>query len=227
MRRSNRWAIGLVAVCVVSAFAGCWSSAAPEKPGKSKASGGMAEKETKPSKPKPKEEPPPKPTIPKVALTDEVRATCKVLVGGTMPEAQLPDLQGKTAATKSLYGQKLTVMCFWAPGSSAAVQLMVGDMLEFLEKDIAEPYAKDGIRVVGVSVGDQPQAVSEALSQAGAKFPNLADAQGSFFAQVATEKLPRFYALDPQGKILWFDVPYSPSTRRLLNETIKAKLAGG
>jgi hypothetical protein len=42
--------------------------------------------------------------------------------------------------------------------------------------------------------------------------------------------MPRTYLLDPTGKILWFDVEYSRSTRRDLSEALDAMVgpvAGG
>ena len=64
-----------------------------------------------------------------------------------------------------------------------------------------------------------PQA---ALEKAGANFPNLLDADGKAFAQVGSERLPRTYLLDPQGKILWFDIEYSLATRRELHQALRA-----
>jgi len=49
----------------------------------------------------------------------------------------------------------------------------------------------------------------------------LLDADGSAMAKVGLEKLPRTYLLDAQGKILWFDIEYSRSTRRELLEAVR------
>jgi hypothetical protein len=75
---------------------------------------------------------------------------------------------------------------------------------------------------VGVSV-DAPAADAQAtLKAAVAQFANLLDADGKAFAQVGSEKLPRTYLVDPQGKILWFDIEYSLGTRRELNQALRA-----
>ena len=59
-----------------------------------------------------------------------------------------------------------------------------------------------GVRVVGINVGDAPEAVpSKLLKEAGVTFPNLLDPEGAFFAKVATDKrLPRIYLLDAAGQ---------------------------
>jgi hypothetical protein len=42
---------------------------------------------------------------------------------------------------------------------------------------------------------------------------------------VASEKLPRTYLLDASGKILWFDIEYSRTTRQQLLSAIRFSLA--
>ncbi len=62
--------------------------------------------------PKP-EEPPQPATIPKVNLSDELRANCLVKVGDVLPKTDQLDINGKTQSLAGLYGKKLTVVCFW------------------------------------------------------------------------------------------------------------------
>ena len=49
----------------------------------------------------------------------------------------------------------------------------------------------------------------------------LLDSEGEALAKVATRRLPRTYLLDKKGKILWFDMEYSASTRRDLRDAIR------
>ena len=53
-------------------------------------------------------------------------------------------------------------------------------------------------------------------------FVNLLDADGKAFAQVGSERLPRVFVVDPAGKILWFDIEYSQTTRRELHQALHA-----
>ena len=142
--------------------------------------------------------------------------TCLVKVGGSVPEADLANLEGKRVALRSFFGKKLTVVLFWQSENMYATQA-----LEYLELDVAKPFAEKGVRVVGVSVKDSSEAARKAVQQAGAKYVNLLDPQGTYFAKVATEKIPRVYLLDASGKILWLDIEYSSSTRRDLERAIK------
>jgi len=170
------------------------------------------------------QEPPPPPTIPNVRLSEALLATCLVRVGDTMPDADLPDFAGNVVALRSLSGQKLTVVCFWAGGNSKHNEQSAIVLLEDLEKEIFEPCAAKGVQVIGVNEKEMAQTAGPLVSQAGAKFPNLLDAQGALLSKVATEKIPRIYLLDTAGKILWFDVEYSRSTRRELLQAVRVAL---
>jgi hypothetical protein len=224
-----------VAVCLLLACVGCSTSEPTEKPAQTKASPSKAVEKQAAEKPEPRpkksrkaapkvEEPPPKPTIPKVSLTAVQRATCLVQVGDLLPEAALPDLEGKTQDLKSLYGEKLTVVCFWGVQDSKFTEAVAVDMLQSLDQEFAAPYADKGVHVIGVSVEGQPEVVGQLVAKAGARFAELLDRDKAFFAKVATEKMPRVYLLDAAGKILWFDVEYSRSTRREMLQGIRVAL---
>jgi peroxiredoxin len=176
-------------------------------------------------KPKPQQPPPPPPTIPKVALSSEIRATCLVNVGDALPEAELPDPTGKMHALKSLYGQKLTVVCLWTIGTTRRSQLVSAAVLEDLVKGVLEPFGPKGVGVIGISVGDPAAVVQQETAKAGATFPNLLDPKGEYFAKIAKDKrMPRTFLLDAAGRVLWFDVEYSRSSRRDLVQSIRVAL---
>jgi peroxiredoxin len=199
---------------------------APQPASKPAASKPAPKAETKPAAVKPKlQAPPPPPTIPKVALSDALRATCLVSVGDTMPTGELPDPAGKMHALDSLYGEKLTVVCFWTIGTSHRSQLVAAAELQDLMKKVAEPFGKKGVHVVGINVGDAPAAVGQEVGKAAVTFPNLLDPKGEFLAKVAKDKkMPRTFLLDASGRILWFDVEYSRPSRRDLAQSIRVVL---
>jgi hypothetical protein len=169
--------------------------------------------------------PPPPPTIPKVALSDALQASCLVKVGDALPAAELSDAAGKTQTIASLYGRKLTVVCLWTIGTTERSKLVAEAVLEDLTKDVVEPYGDKGVRVVGINVGDPAAAVQEEFNQASAKFPCLLDPKGEFLAKIARDKqMPRVFLLDGAGKILWFDVEYSRPSHRDLVQSIGVAL---
>jgi peroxiredoxin len=164
----------------------------------------------------------PSPSLPKVALSEADQAASLVKVGDKLPDAELPDPAGKAQSLRSLFGQKLTVVVFWSGAGLSSLQ-----ELQDLGRDVAGPYAKEGVQVVGINERDAPEEVKAKLEQTGAKFPVLLDRDGSLLAKVTTdkEKLPRTYLLDSAGKVLWFDVVYSShGTRDDLLQAIGALL---
>ena len=74
--------------------------------------------------------------------------------------------------------------------------------------------------VVGIVVKPGNSDIQTLLNDAGALFPQLLDHDGKAFNQVGMTKLPRVYVLDGSGKIAWFDIEYSQSTRRELKQTL-------
>src|SRR5262249_14720944 len=111
---------------------------------------------------------------------------------------------------------------FWtATKPSALVEL--GD----LQAKVAKRFAKSGVNIVAINENDEPQAASESATRAGATFPIYRDPDGAALKQVASQKLPRTYLLDADGKIVWLDLEYSRSTRRELLEAIRYLLLHG
>jgi hypothetical protein len=152
------------------------------------------------------------PVMPKVYLTAEIAASCVVKVGDTMPGEKLATLDGKSYALNELYdNRKLVVLCFWnaaTPRAKSAAE----ETLEFLLKEIAEPYSPKGgpVRIIGVNVGDAVDVVKQIpLSSGGGYIFN--DVGGEMHlpgdAQKATESRsnpPGVVALpcllDPKGE---------------------------
>jgi peroxiredoxin len=157
--------------------------------------------------------------MPVVMLSKGHEAICRVRVGDMMPEIELPiiDRDGKTNRLAEHYGDKATVVVFWKSDRRMALE-----QLADLGLDVVRPFGEHGVAVVGIAVNESPDRAQSALEATAARFPNLLDAEGRAFAEVGSEKLPRTYLVDAQGKILWFDIEYSLSTRRELHQALRA-----
>jgi len=106
---------------------------------------------------------------------------------------------------------------FWNGENPYATQAV-----ESMEFDVKETFGEKGVGIVGINDKDSAEAASKAVNKAGAKYANLLDPGGAYFAKVATDKkVPRVYLLDGSGKILWFDVEYSTTTQKDLERAIK------
>ena len=158
-------------------------------------------------------------TMPEVKLTASHAALCVVNTNEAMPSITLPDLEGREQDLSTLYGENLTVVCFWK-GDRALARTVLAD----LGPDVVKRYGEKGVNVVGIAVEETAQTAEQHVSDAGATFPNLLDTDGNAMALVGTEKLPRTYLLDANGEVLWFDIEYSRTTRRELRKAIRAGL---
>ena len=157
--------------------------------------------------------------MPQVSMTHEHADACRVKVGDSFPAADLKDVAGQPKPLAALRGPKLTVVVFWN-GKKANAREELAD----LEPTILARFGTSGLGIVGVNSGDDPQLASELAKQAGASFPVLCDPDQTLLAQVAPGKVPATYLLDSAGKVLWFDIEYSRSTRRELAEAIRYTL---
>jgi hypothetical protein len=145
---------------------------------------------------------------------------CVAKVGDSFPALELTTVDGATQAFPELYGRAATVILCWH-GNGWSTRTALRD----LGPDIAEPFAKQNVAVVTVAVKQPAEATQAALEMSESKLTTLLDPEGKAFAQVGSEILPRVYVLDGAGKIVWFDLGYSHSTRRELKQAVQA-LAG-
>jgi peroxiredoxin len=157
-------------------------------------------------------------TIPKVVLSKSHESLCKVKVGDSLPAFEL-QVAGANEKKKlsGLLGKTATVVLFWKGD-----RRMTKEALADMGPDVVELFGKQGVAVVGIGVNESPASAKAALDKAGAKFVNLLDADGKAFAQVGSVRLPRVFLVDPTGKILWFDIEYSQTTRRELHQALRA-----
>ena len=165
-------------------------------------------------------EPLPPPTIPAVVMTEGDRQKCLIYVDDSVPVGELKDAEGETVSLGDLYGEKLTVLFFWTIGEGMFAEEAALDRLRDLQKEVADVYGDQGVRVIGINENDATEAASKLIADGEITFPTLEDPDGAFFQTVATEGLPRIYAIDADSKVLWLDTEFSRITRDNLKQTI-------
>jgi peroxiredoxin len=155
--------------------------------------------------------------MPGVSLSAAHEKACLVKVGDKFPSGALPDQAGKVQELDKLRG-RYTLVVFWTANESAALEQLVD-----IEQMIWPAYKNLGLQVIAINPldGNTPAAKAK-LAPLKLSFPLLNDANGKFFGTVGINHLPRTYLLDGQGKILWFDLEYSRTTRRLLLQALSS-----
>lgn len=152
---------------------------------------------------------------PVVAMSEAHAKTCLVKVGEPFPEIKLTELGGSEEELSQLRGEKLTVVVFWNTR-----KVYAAEQFSRLQQEVSAAYSKFGVKVVAINLGDAPEKVKQLATEHGIDFACLVDPTGEAFKLVATDKLPRTYLLDAEGKILWFDIEYSQGTRYELNNAV-------
>jgi peroxiredoxin len=162
---------------------------------------------------------PPPGALPEVALSAAHRATCKLVIGDALPPLTLPDLKGGTASLESLFGQRVTVVAF-LQGDDAETLEVLSDLAPL----VTSPYGNRGVRAVAIHVGEPAEATKNLAAQNENGFATLIDADGTALSQVTDNPqglMPRIFLVDATGKILWFDIEYSRTTRRDLDRVLR------
>lgn len=150
--------------------------------------------------------------IPRVFLTSDHSAMCRVRVEDKMPAITLPKLGGGEADLALLQGKKATILLFWHNDL-----WMSESALDDLARDISP---SEDVAMIGVAVKTSEADVVAMTNAAGATFTQLLDNDGKVFNKLGMTKLPRVYVLDSSGKIVWFDIEYSQATRRELQRSL-------
>jgi hypothetical protein len=158
----------------------------------------------------PDEEPP---YEPKLFFSASQLATCLLKQGDTVADCVLQTKTAELVNLKSKLHPSLNLLVFWNQQETTAKE-----QRERLEEDLEVPFRANRIHVIAVHVGDAGGPIPTEWTDSNETVDMLLDPDGSCFAKLATEKLPRTYLLDEKGQILWFDIEYSrDSVRELLN----------
>ncbi len=153
---------------------------------------------------------------PEVLMTKRDADTCLVKTGEAFPDGQLSDLDGQEHSLKELFGEKLTVVVFWANENRLG-----REQIQRLQAETVLPFENAGVSVIAINMSDPPEQIGDLLPAEGEiGFTVLLDTDAALFSKVATGRHPRTYLLDAEGKILWFDIEYSRSTARDLANAI-------
>ena len=156
------------------------------------------------------------PSMPAVHLSEQHEAASLLKQGDLLPDLQLADPEGQSHSLHSLLGDRVTVVCFWSGQSPAAVQ-----QLQDTGPEIVDLFKDQGLEVVSINYGQSADEIRKVTQETDFSEKVLMDPQGKALAKVATRYLPRTYLVDSEGKIVWFDMEYSPSTRRHLLQAIE------
>lgn len=157
---------------------------------------------------------------PIVIMSSRHKATCLKVIGDKIGNVEVTDITKSNHKLSELLSDKLTVLIFWQEQSLPAME-----QFRRIPVEILGSYAKHRVKVITANVGGGLEQTRKITGDAADKIVSLVDSDSKLFQQFAKSHIPRTYLLDKDGKILWFDMEYSKSTRRELNAAIDYYLA--
>lgn len=154
-------------------------------------------------------------TKPSVVMSAGHKSTCLKSVGDTIADATVTDIKGSDHKLGELLSDRFTVLIFWAETSRPAME-----QFRRIPIDVLGSFAKHRVKVITANVGGDVASTRRITGDAADKIVSLVDKDSNLFRQFASSRIPRTYLLDKSGKILWFDIEYSRSTQRELNNAL-------
>lgn len=121
------------------------------------------------------------------------------LVGRQVPEFVLPTISGGEPGSRidlEAYRGQVVLLDFWAswcPPCRAQAPIM---------DRVAQRFEEQGVSVIGVNTGDEPQAALAFIEQMGLTYPSVVDVDGSVSRAFGASQLPTLVVIDPEGKVV-------------------------
>lgn len=121
------------------------------------------------------------------------------LVGRQVPEFALPTISGAEPGSRidlEDYRGRVVLLDFWASWCPPCrTQAPIMDR-------VARRFEDQGVSVIGVNTGDEPDAALAFIEQAGLTYPSVVDLDGSVSRVFGASQLPTLVVVDPQGKVV-------------------------
>lgn len=133
----------------------------------------------------------------------------------SLPKMALTRSDGRAESLAGALGGSLAVIDLWATWCTACEQER--PKLERLQA----AYGSQGVRVIGLNVGESPGVVSAYLSANRVSYPVYLDPDFRLADALGEKRLPAILVVDPSGRIVHRSPRLDPETL----STIKARLS--
>ncbi len=160
-------------------------------------------------------------------MTHQEAGTAKQVIGGTVPEIELPSIAGGSRTLSSfLEGKKGVVVVFWSETCSHCIRY------DPYLNGFAARHPDIGIVAIAARQGETFEQVRATAAKRNLTFPLLHDAGGTIAQQWFTQQTPRVFLIGADKKLLYrgaidnFKYPEDTEYQGYLEPAIEAFLAG-
>ncbi len=160
-------------------------------------------------------------------MTTQQSAPAKQTIGGTVPEIDLPCVDGGSRTLSSyLEGKKGVVVVFWSETCSHCIRY------DSYLNGFAARHPEIGMFAVASRQGENFEQIKATAAKRNITFPILHDSGGSVAQQWFTQQTPRVFLIDTNKRLLYrgaidnFKYPEDVDFQGYLEPAIDAFLAG-
>ena len=138
-------------------------------------------------------------------------------VGSRAPEIGLEDQRGNRVRI-GRYRGKVLIVNVWASWCEPC-----RDELPAFQRLYAR-YFRQGLRVVGINVDRDEDAMRRFVDRHGVLFPNVHDAERAVAARWGTGTMPTSWVVDPRGVVRYVNDGYRPGDERRIERVVRELL---
>ena len=129
---------------------------------------------------------------------------------------RLSNLNNRTTSYKSLKGEKLTVIDFWATWCKPCIK-SIPKLVE-----LSDEFESNGVNFIGISI-DGPRNLAKVKPFArslGVKYPVLLDTDSAVMAKLGVQAVPSLLIVNSNDEIVYFHEGYKPGEEIAIRDEI-------
>lgn len=129
---------------------------------------------------------------------------------------RLSNLDNRTTSYKSLKGEKLTVIDFWATWCKPCIK-SIPKLVE-----LSDEFESNGVNFIGISI-DGPRNLAKVKPFArslGVKYPVLLDTDSAVMAKLGVQAVPSLLIVNSDDEIVYFHEGYKPGEEIAIRDEI-------
>ena len=136
-------------------------------------------------------------------------------VGSESPDFSATDLQGRPITLSELLDSKVVVLDFWAIWCGPCLMALPG------LQEIHEEFSGQGVEILAVNLGEDPEQIQAFLDENGYTFPVVADQDLTIGGLFGVGGIPAQVVVNRDGRVESIQVGYFPGIKESLRQLLE------